>query len=423
MKSFGAAAYADVTSEDFSHYPMPIKDPEALFSDLQWFIFRARNTVYFTSYSKRQYDKEGLMDMVAKMVALAPQLTLGYTGARPGMPLAQNLLEAITSVEYVDSFEGYPDMWLSPAQELFEEKGMPLFRVKAAVLRDGPDKEGRASVITVQSAHAMLEGADSAMLTRSQRTGFAPGENMAKDVPVLRKLVSGTIISLATLAHLIVANVMAPKLNEMGFATLAFKRAMLRRVADKYGVRQRSLMFAVVMFALNQGKGGLDMDKIPAAYTGLEDDRTKKGDDYFRVRTLRTHFAFSPDFETFVRHVDAKIDEIESRDNSRETHGLNMVMKTHRFLARFLPFLYTDRFFRFSGKMGIVLTLVPPHRVAGNLTLGMTEPIYCGSYHPSTNLCAFVPGRQFVTFNFSLRAKHIQRVEAVKALLEKLDAS
>jgi len=100
-----------------------------------------------------------------------------------------------------------------------------------------------------------------------------------------------------------------------------------------------------------------------------------------------------------------------------------MMMKTHRFLARVMPFLYSDRFFRFSGNMGVVLTLVPPHRVAGNLTLGMTEPIYCGSYHPSTNLCAFVPGRKFVTFNFSIRSKHIERVAAVKELLEKLDPS
>jgi len=317
VKSFGAAAVAGVTSEDFSHFPTPIKDPEALFSDLQWFIYRARNTVYFTSYSKKQYDQEGLMDMVAKMVTLAPQLTLGYEGARPGMPLLRNQLEAITSVETIDSFEGYPDKWLSPAQELFDEKGLPLFRVKAAVLRDGPDAEGRASVIIVQSAHAMLEGADSAMLTRSQRTGFAPGENMAASAPLLRKFVSGILVSIVTMLHLIIANLMAPKVNEMGFATLACERARMRRIADKFGVRQRSMMFAIVMYALNQGKDGLGMDKISTAYTGLEDDRTKKGDDYFRVRTLRTHFTFSPDFETFVRHVDKKIDEIESRDNSR----------------------------------------------------------------------------------------------------------
>ena len=145
---------------------------------------------------------------------------------------------------------------------------------------------------------------------------------MADSVPLLRKLTSGTLVSIATVLHLVAANLMAPKLNEMGFATLACERAQLRRIADKFGVRQRSMMFAIVMHALNQGEGGLGMDKISAAYTGLEDDRTKKGDDYFRVRTLRTHFAFSPDFETFVRHVDKKIDEIEARDNSRETHAL-----------------------------------------------------------------------------------------------------
>ncbi len=421
MKSFGAAAYAGVTSEDFGHYGMPVKDPEALFSDLQWYIYRAKNTVFFTSYSKKRYDQESLMNMVAKMVALAPQLTFGFEGARPGMPFPQHILEAITSVEIVDSFDGYPDQWLTPAQELFEQKGMPLFRVKARVLRDGPDQEGRASVIMVNSAHAMLEGADSALLTRSQRTGFAPGSNVTDDVSLSHKLIRGTLIAIVTLLHLVIANLKAPKLVEMRFATLTFKRALLRRVADKFGVRQRSLMFAVVMYAFNTGRNGFNEKIIYAPYTGLDDDRSRKGDDYFRVRTIKAHFPFSPDFGTFVHDVNAEIDRIEAIDDSKAQYAMNMVMKTHRILSRFLPFFYTERFFRFSGKSTVVLTLVPPHRIAGNLTLGMAEPIYCGSFHPSTNLCAFVPGREFVTFNFSMRAKHVGSVEDVQALLEKFD--
>ena len=46
------------------------------------------------------------------MVVLAPQLTHGFAGARPGYPLPQHILEAITTVEEVDSFDGYPDKWL-----------------------------------------------------------------------------------------------------------------------------------------------------------------------------------------------------------------------------------------------------------------------------------------------------------------------
>jgi hypothetical protein len=423
LKSFSGAACADIATEDFGHHGMPVKDPEALFSDLQWYVYRAKNTVYFTSYSKKRYDQEGLMQMVAKMVALAPQLTFGYEGARPGMPLPQHLLEAITSIEVVDNFDGYPDQWLSPAQELFEQKGMPLFRVKAAVLRDGPDEQGRASVIMVNSAHAMLEGADSALLTRSQQTGFSQGSNVADEVPLTQRLIQGMIISLVTLFHLILAHLKAPPLTEMEFATLTFKRALLRRVADKLGVRQRTLLFALVMFALNKDNK-LDKKSIRAAYTGLDDDRSRKGDDYFRVRTIRARFPVSPDFDTFVHNVDTEIDRIESMDDSKAQHALNMMMKTHRFLARFLPFLYTKRFFRFGGGPSfLVLTLVPPHRITGNLTLGMAEPIYCGFYHPSTNLCAFVPGRQFVTFNFSIHKMHIGQVANVEGLLEKLDAA
>ncbi|MBU2533288.1 MAG: hypothetical protein KKB37_11145 [Alphaproteobacteria bacterium] len=423
MKSFGATASADASFEDFGRYPSPVTDPEALFSDLQWYIYRARNTVYFTSFSNKRYDKEALKDMVAKMCILAPQLTFGYEGARPGAPLTEKQLEAITKVELIDSFDGYPDKCLSRAQELFEHKGMPLFRVTALVRRDGPDEQGRASIILVRSAHAMLEGADSALLTRSQRTGFSPGETAHDQAPVLQKFLTGALIGLAAILHLVIANLLAPKKLNMGFATLAIERSRLRRIADKFGVRQRSLMFAVVMYALNQAKGGFNAKKISAAYTGLDDDRAKKGDSYFRVRTLRTQFPFSPDFATFARAVDAKIDEIESRDSSKEQLAMNLVMKTHRFLAHIMPFMYTDRFFRYSGSMNIVLTLVPPHRVAGNLTAGMTEPIYCGSYHPSANLIAFVPGREYVTFNFSMHQEHIANVPDVEALLDTLDAA
>ena len=350
MKSFGATALADASSSDFESFPSPVKDPEALFSDLQWFVYRARNTVYFTSFSKQQYDKEALMDMVAKMVTLAPQLTFGYEGARPGMPLTEKQLETITDVEIVDSFDGYPDAYLSPAQDLFEYENTPLFRVKALVRRDGPDEEGRASVILVRSAHAMLEGADSALLTRSQRTGFSPGTTAGHHTPLGRKLFAGLIIGLGTLIHLIVANLMAPKMVDMGFATLALKRAQLRRIAESFGVRQRSLMFAVVMYALNQAKDGFGAEKIASAYTGLDDDRSRKGDDYFRVRTLRTEFAFSEDFATFVRNVDKKIDEIESRDSSKEQLAMNLLMKSHRVLSRVLPFLYTERFLPLLGQ-------------------------------------------------------------------------
>src|SRR5690606_16424735 len=105
------------------------------------------------------------------MVTLAPQLTHGFDGARPGHPFPKHILDAITSVDMVDDLDRYPDAWLGKSLAIFARRDLPLFRVMAAVRRDGPDQEGRASVIQIRSSHALLEGSDSALLTRSQSAG------------------------------------------------------------------------------------------------------------------------------------------------------------------------------------------------------------------------------------------------------------
>src|SRR5204862_6824127 len=114
------------------------------------------------------FDKEKLTNVVADMVALAPQLTHGFVGAAPGQPFAKHILDAITSIEEVDQLDGFPDRWIGKSADIFDRDELPLFRVMAAVRRGGPDAMGRASMIQVRSSHALLEGSDSALLTRSQ---------------------------------------------------------------------------------------------------------------------------------------------------------------------------------------------------------------------------------------------------------------
>ncbi len=51
---------------------------------------------------------------------------------------------------------------------MFDHPDLPLFRVMVANLKNGPDAEGRTSIIQVRSAHCLMEGSDAALLTRSQ---------------------------------------------------------------------------------------------------------------------------------------------------------------------------------------------------------------------------------------------------------------
>ena len=70
----------------------------------------------------------------------------------------------------------------------------------------------------------------------------------------------------------------------------------------------------------------------------------------------------------------------------------------------------------------VALTLVPPHRTYGPMTHGMIEPLYVGAWHPGQNICTFCPGRDYITFNFSMEDRHIASVDNIMPLLERIEA-
>ncbi|MCF6301611.1 MAG: hypothetical protein L3J13_00120 [Devosiaceae bacterium] len=422
MKSFSTTSFPTDHSDVLNKALMAVrKNPQALFTNFQWFLYQAKNTVYFTAFSKDSFDKEKLCDTVAQMAALAPQLTHGFIGALPGQPFPKNVLEAITSIEEVDNFDGYPDKWLDDGQDLYVDKELPLFRVRVIIRRGGADDLGRASMIMVRSSHAIMEGSDSALLTRSQHSSHGTMSNAGKKVSWRKKLYFAAAATLTLPIHMVSAHLLSPKQVEMGFSTLVFDRQRLRRVANRLGVRQRSLMFGLVLFALNNGGEGWSTEKIRGIYTMLDTERHDYDDDFFRVRSLEAVFQVSQDLEEFITKVDATIDDVEAKDITKMQFLLNTMLKAHRMISRFLPFLYSDRFFRYNGNYDMVLTMVPPHRTYGDLTKGLIEPIYCGSYHPGSNLCTFVPARKNITLNFSMRRQFLPQVDAIEGLLDQLD--
>src|SRR5690606_22498768 len=161
---------------------------------------------------------------------------------------------------------------------------------------------------------------------------------------------------------------------------------------------------------------------ITAAYTMLDTKRTAADDDFFRVRALMAKFKYKADFVEYARGVDKVVDEIEAKDVTRFQLATLALFNMHRRIHKLLPFLYGPRFWRFGGRDGtIVLTLVPPHRTFGPVTEWMMEPIYCGAYHPASNICTFCPGREYMTLNFTMEQKHLDKVDGIEALVQKLE--
>ena len=425
MKSFSTSSFAGQHAEALQQALSAVqKDPHALFTDFQWFLFEVQNTVWYTAFSSRTMDRDALGNVVAEMVALAPQLTHGFVGAQPGQPFAKHLIDAIISIVEVDEFDGYPDKALEAGLGIFDEKELPLFRVKAYVRRGGPDAEGRASLMLVRAAHALMEGSDSALLTRSQPAGHGVQSDKGNAVAFKDRIGSRLTAWISTSIHLILGNFFSAAERDLTFGSVAIKRSRLRALAIRLGVRQRSLFFALTTHALN-GEGPekfMDKKVIATAYTMLDSKRNASDDDFFRVRALEAKFKYNNDFYTYVHGVDDTVGAIEKKDITKFQQIINATFTMHRWLHGVAPWLHTKRFWSYGGAIDVVLTLVPPHRLFGNLTDGLVEPVYCGSFHPGTNLITFCPGRQYVTINCSMERRHVANLPKIEKLLLELEA-
>ena len=425
MKSFSSSSFASgehAEALDLAFAAVQ-KDPQALFTNFQWFLFTGKDTIFFTAFSKETFDKERLKQLVAQVVALAPQLTHGFIGARPGQPLTETQLDAITSVEMVDTFDGYPDKWLGKSADIYDHPDLPLFRFMAATRKGGPDSEGRASIIQVRAAHCVLEGSDSALLSRSQTASHGIQKNKANKVPLGQRIKGALGAGIGVALHLFFAHILSPPDKPFGYRTLALSRDRMRKLANRLGVRQRSLYFAVVTHALHSETDHRhNQEVITAAYTMLDTKRTDIDDDFFRVRALMAKFKYLPDFGDYARNVDKVVSEIETSDVTSFQTTTLALFALHRKVHKLFPFLYGERFWRFSGRTDTVLTLVPPHRTFGPVTQWMMEPIYCGAYHPAQNIATFCPGREYMTLNFVMEQRYIDLVDRIEPLVASIEA-
>jgi hypothetical protein len=426
MKSFSASSFASDNAVALDLAAAAVrKNPHALFTDFQWFLLEGKDTIFFTAFSKSRFDKASIENLTAQMVTLAPQLTHGFIGARPGHPFPQHILDAITSVDEVDSFEGYPDKWLSSSQDVFDQPELPLFRVMALNLKGGPDAEGRASVIQVRSAHCLMEGSDAALLTRSQTANHGIQSNKGNKLAWLKRFQGALGGYSMALISALAAALVNPKERPLYFKTLALPRQRIRALASKLGVRQRSLYFALTTYALHAEKDRRVKDKvITAAYTMLDTNRTASDDDFFRVRALEAKFPVITDFPSYARAVDNEMGTSESKDITSFQLVILAMMRAMRRLKTIAPWLISAKFWRLQGTTAdVVLTLVPPHRSMGPLTEWMVEPIYCGAFHNSTNIVTFCPGREYMTLNFVVEERHLTHIARVEKLIEELEAA
>lgn len=422
MKSFSGSSFSSDASEQLARAQAAVdRDPQALFTDFQWFLWKGRDTVFYTAFSTDRLDEEKVRRFTANLVNLAPQLTHGYVGARPHQPYTDTELGTLTTVTEVDSLEGYPEAWLSTSSDLFAND-RPLFRVDAVVRRSGPDEKGRQSAIQVRAAHALMEGSDAALLTRSQSASHGIMSDKSVRPPLMKRAVSGVLSFGMAMIYLLWGPLAGGPEKPVGFAAIAIDRHRLRRIANGLGITQRALYFALVTHAVNGGTTGrIHGTRLATAYTRLGSDRSDTDDDFFRVRNVDVRFRPMDDFAAYARHVEETIKRVEAEGKTGFQQLLNGMFRVLRRINAIIPALPPKRMWRWNGGVDVILTLVPPHRTAGIMTEGFLEPIWSGAYHPSAALITFSPGREHLAISFSMEKRLIGGVAEIEGILSSLE--
>lgn len=397
-------------------------DPTASFSHNQWYCHQARQTVFYGVHMTVAPTREGLIDLARNLVAAAPQLATGYHGAIDGALPSRDVLEALVDVRDVDELAQFPRGIDLSGPELFDRTDLPLFRMIGLRRKGGADAQGRAGALLVLSTHALMEGSDSVLLSRSRTAVHdAPAEPPTRS-PLWRRAWYRAAASVMAPAQLALAHIMAPRVVDRVYEPVSVSRERLRRIAKTLGVRQRSVMFAAAAFVLNDGGKGFSRKRLSVIYADLNQNAVRAtGEDFFRYRMVETKFAVRERFADFAREVDRTVSRAERKDATGTQHLLNALFAAHRAMRKWVPAIYSDRIFRFTGTYHLDLSVVPPLRLSGPLTAHFLAPVYLGTFHPGLNVCVFAPGRDEVTFNFTIKSGLAPGVASLLPLLEGLD--
>jgi hypothetical protein len=392
---------------------MRTPDPTAGFTDLQWFMYGQRNVAFFGAFTRRDLSAADLLAAARGLVELAPQLCPGGPEALP-----DELLARLIYREPVDSLEGFPDRWFDSGAAIFAEPGLPLFRLRYASART-PSADGRHGFLLVQVAHALVEGADSALLSRSQSAAHPRAQSARPTPPLIKVAATGIGAALASL-HLIAGNFATIRPGPYAYASRVYPRAIFSGIARDFGVRRRALFYALAMHTLFDVDGPGARRAISSTYSVIDEGGAGR-DSFMRMRMLFAVFHPAGDFAAFARAVNRALSRSEAKESGFNSEMNAGGIRAHRALSRVLPFAYPPKLFQFMP-YDVVLGLIPPHRLSGSLTQDLMEPIYAGAALEGSNACVIVPNRHLVSFNFYIQVRLLTRISRLDAVLAPLIA-
>lgn len=405
---------ARVENRLFPGWPGRQPDPTEGFTDMQWYFYHQSAVAYFGAFSSEAYDDERLVSFARDLLTAAP----AFNNIRGTSLPDRDVLRRLGSIATVPSFEGFPDCWTDVEATVMDDPALPMVRIRVAQLAGGPDAQGRRCFVLVQVAHALTEGNDSSHLSRSQAASHEQPV-VAPAVPLRWALPARILGAVHVLGHLLLGRLWTPHKGRVRLASRTYPRQIIRNIAHELGVSQRGLMLALVARVIANGGTPSAPKRISTAHTTLASGGGANRDQFMRMRIIYGKLENRPDLPSFVRRVDADLKKHEANETGFQSELKAATLRGLRRVSRIAPFLYSPKLFAF-WPYGIIFSLLTPHQIAGDLTKGMLEPVYCGTNIPGLNGCIVVPGSNFVTFNFFIEEHMLPSMDRLDAAIEDL---
>ncbi|MCB1518280.1 MAG: hypothetical protein KDJ19_11770 [Hyphomicrobiaceae bacterium] len=396
----------------------------AAFSNNQWYCYQVRQTVFYACFSSHYLDEAHLLRMLDQVIELAPHLLDASTVERETGSVPRDIARQLVSSFEVGALTPYPDAWPMHGNMLFDHPDLPMVRLMAANLPDGPDEQNRRSAFLAISTHSLFEGADAVQLVRSQTTSRDPVAVNELDLGGWRRVAFAIVAAIAAPFQILLAELTVTNEIDRHYRGIAVSRARLRNLASAFNVSQRGLLYALALWCIHSHGKGFGKATLSTLLAELNPSGQAHSDDpFFQYRMMGTRLPFGDDFPSFVKDLDERIKAADFQQFNTTQLLLSAMFRAHRWLKTRLPFLYSDKTFRYAAGYDFDLSLVPPLRPAGALTEALGEPVFGGMMHPGLECCVFTPTRQFVTFNFVLSSKHLPALDHFQTMLDDIEAS
>ncbi len=392
------------------------------FSDLQWYLNKARNTVYLAAESDVALSEKDLHDIAGFFMKLAPQLHCKADGKGGRHVVVDIDPKSICTYALTDDLDKSLAAFISENQAVYSDPDLPNFRACCYTLVNPKVGEPK-SLCVFSSSHALMEGSESARVMRLRQSVHNADQASAK-LGILGKSAI-TIAGIILAPVLLAASFFSRKdTRNSSCVVIELDRKSVKKLALMHGVRQRSILFSLPLFGLRLADtlpNRTTKKKQLISYTTLPDTKTTLEDPALNLRMQVEQIRSATDYATQVQIVE----DVLSREDTKEIYSqafYNSILGVHRKLHSVFPFLYGPRFFNYVP-YDFVLSLLPPHVAGGVLGKVFGRSIYCGSYIPGANTCVFVPYRNGISLNLYVDQSTLENMDAFMGFLEGLGIS